>query len=971
MAIHNIGFKLAANFDKIAVGNNGLNGEYSGKYGKYCRPKLDELLESLKLNKSYHRASGNYLYYQKKVNDIFTEIPVLDLVGGYGTNFLGHNNPELAQVLIESIHQQLPFTAQASDRSYAGLLAERLNELIPEKGKYYCNITNSGTESVEAAIKHAYLVWTDQIQRRVTQMMCSSNDFINELQSKFDQGMKLHAGTNIEQLRLDLLDYNNRQLKKFSKNAILCAFKGSFHGKTSSSVKVTYNKTFRESFENLTTFKTKFIPIDNPEQLEEEYKNNFVKFLYPSLAGKEIIVKEERFTTLFGFIFEIVLGEGGVFPVPDKTLAKISEIHKTFKIPLIIDEVQTGCGRTGSFLSYTNTPLKDSSPEYITLSKALGGGLTKIGTTLIHENVYDPEFGLIHTSTFAEDEISCRVALESINIITRNENALMKKAGLKGEYIRDKLLKLKSKYPKIIKEVRGKGLMIGLEFTNLSTYSPFFHYAGTQGFIAMLISSYILEHYNIRVLSPLSTMFKGDISDKRKSVIRIQPTAYVNQSDIDTLIEALDEAFNIIDHNNEFVLLAHLVDYDLKLIERKRPLTIENKKQNTNDVKDADIKLGFIVHITELEYLINHYLKSFNKYEFRRRALIKWWNKICRFLEPDLMYQKKLTINNKSIEINIVCLPYLPKYMIKTFAEGKDRINPSRMNELKLIEMQDKIQDAAAMSKYAGNADLPVKIIGLGAYNSIITENALQFNDLEFPVTSGNTYTTALMYQGILKAAFEKGIDIFDCTVAVVGAGGNIGRAISELFSPLAKKLILIGRTTEESRKKVEEVKELCYKFVGPHMKKSSYSGKDEPITVGTLSDTLGADIVVIATNSSDANLITPDQVKPGSIVCCASVPSNLSNQFKDYGDKYFVFDSGYAKLPDNNVIDSIGMPKDGLVYGCLAETILLALSENMHSFSKGNISSTKIIETLNLADDQGFELGKFVLGDHIKRMVT
>jgi predicted amino acid dehydrogenase len=207
--------------------------------------------------------------------------------------------------------------------------------------------------------------------------------------------------------------------------------------------------------------------------------------------------------------------------------------------------------------------------------------------------------------------------------------------------------------------------------------------------------------------------------------------------------------------------------------------------------------------------------------------------------------------------------------------------------------------------------------------------------------------------------------------VAVVGAGGNIGRAISELFSPLAKKLILIGRATEESQKKVEEVKELCYKFVGPHMQKTSYSGNDEPITVGTLNDTLYADIVVVATNSSDANLITPDQVKPGSIVCCASVPSNLSTQFKDCGNKFFVFDSGYAKLPDDNVIDSVGMPKDGLVYGCLGETILLALSENMKSFSKGNISSAKIIETLNLADDQGFELGKFVLGDHIKRMVT
>jgi predicted amino acid dehydrogenase len=285
--------------------------------------------------------------------------------------------------------------------------------------------------------------------------------------------------------------------------------------------------------------------------------------------------------------------------------------------------------------------------------------------------------------------------------------------------------------------------------------------------------------------------------------------------------------------------------------------------------------------------------------------------------------------------------------------------------------MQDKIQEAAKYAKYVGDKNLPVDIIGLGAYNSIITENALQFNDLELPVTSGNAYTTALMYQGILKAIRDKNMDIYDCKVAIIGAGGNIGRAIAELFSPLAKKLILVGRDTESGRKKVESVKNLCYKFIEPHMNRSYDKPEDEPITVGTLDDISDADIVIVTTNSSDANLITPDKVKPGSIICCASVPSNLSEQFKHCTDKYFVFDSGYAKLPGNNIIDSIGMPKDGLVYGCLGETILLALEKNKKSFTKGDINSSMIIETLNLADDHGFQIGKFVLGDHIKRMVS
>jgi predicted amino acid dehydrogenase len=273
------------------------------------------------------------------------------------------------------------------------------------------------------------------------------------------------------------------------------------------------------------------------------------------------------------------------------------------------------------------------------------------------------------------------------------------------------------------------------------------------------------------------------------------------------------------------------------------------------------------------------------------------------------MYQKKLSINDENVELNIICLPYLPKYMIRIFADAQVKIKGNRESEIRLLEMQDKIQDAAKYAKYVGDRSLPVDIIGLGAYNSIITENALQFNDLELPVTSGNAYTTALMYQGILKAIRDKNMDIYNCKVAIVGAGGNIGRAIAELFSPLAKKLILVGRDTEEGQKKVESVKNLCYKFIEPHMNRFYEKPEDEPIIVGTLNDVSNADIVVVTTNSSDANLITPDKVKPGSIICCASVPSNLSEQFKNCTDKYFVFDSGYAKLPGNKFTVALEKP--------------------------------------------------------------
>lgn len=937
---------------------------FSDKYKEYCRPKLGELLESLKLDKSYHRALGNYLYY-KSTDENSNETPVLDFVSGYGTSLLGHNHPELIQELLNSIYTELPFSTQGAIRPYTSLLAEKLNDLlsVPDNSRYFSNLTNSGTEAVEAAIKHAYLVWLDNIERRTTKIKCAVNDFFNEKRDK-----DIYSDNDeISQLEKDITKFNTRQLRNFSKKAVICALKGSFHGKTTSSVKVTYNKTFRRSFEDLTTFKTEFIDINTPSELKKIYKKNTFKLLYPVEEANKIIVKEQEFNRVFAFIMETILGEGGVIQVPDSSLSILADLHEELKIPFIIDEIQTGCGRTGSFFSYTKTPLNNIVPEYITLSKALGGSITKIGAVLINEKVYDPEFGLIHTSTFSEDDFSSKVALKVIEILTRNNNALMESIDDMGAYFLQKLEKLKAKYPNIIKEVRGKGLMLALEFTSLDHLGPFFNYAGKQGFIALLVASYILEHHNIRLMSPLSTMFKGEIKERRKSVIRIQPPAYIKEAEIEKLINALDETLNIIDKNNEFILVAHLINYDLKLLERIRPKSID-VKNNFNEHIDADVKLGFIVHITELDYLINHYLTSFNSYQYNRRALIKWWTKLSRFLEPDLMHKTYLSIQDKTVEVNIISLPYLPKYMIRTMAEGKDKKNYNRLNELKLYEIQDKIQDASDYASVVGNKDLPVQIVGLGAYNSIVTENALSFNDLARPVTTGNAYTAALMYQGIIKAMQQRNSELDKSTIAVVGAGGNIGSAIAELFCTKVHKTILVGRDNNESRKKAERVVQQCKELI---QLSSEEEQSDKQVVVGSIFNLMEADIVVVATNSSDMNLVTPHNVKPGSVVCCASVPSNLSQSFKDHTNDFFVFDSGYAKLPGNNQIDLIGMPKDGLIYGCLGETILLALDKTGQSFMKGDVTREKIEATIKLAEKYGFELGKFILGDHIKRMIS
>jgi predicted amino acid dehydrogenase len=106
--------------------------------------------------------------------------------------------------------------------------------------------------------------------------------------------------------------------------------------------------------------------------------------------------------------------------------------------------------------------------------------------------------------------------------------------------------------------------------------------------------------------------------------------------------------------------------------------------------------------------------------------------------------------------------------------------------------------------------------------------------------------------------------------------------------------------------------------------------------------------------------------VKPGALVCCSSIPSNLSTEFEENLNRNLAFDSGLAQLPEGSRFDFVGMPGGRLTYGCLAETLLLGFDGRNHSFSKGAITSDQVYEILNMAETYGFSLGDIKLNNRI-----
>ncbi|MFH2027607.1 MAG: acetylornithine transaminase [Nanoarchaeota archaeon] len=216
--------------------------------------------------------------------------------------------------------------------------------------------------------------------------------------------------------------------KKITKKKQFIAFEDSFHGRTTGSLAATWKVKYKESFTPLA-----------PDVV-------FAKF-NDIVSLKKAITKETA-----GVLLEPIQGEAGVI-VPDKGyLKEVEELCKKHNILLIVDEVQTGNGRTGEYFAFQHDNIH---PDIVTTSKGIANGVP-IGVCIAKKGI-DFEKG-DHASTFGGNSLACAAANATIDYIL--DNKLMENAEKVGNYFMEKLKRLNKP---IIKKVKGKGLMIGVE----------------------------------------------------------------------------------------------------------------------------------------------------------------------------------------------------------------------------------------------------------------------------------------------------------------------------------------------------------------------------------------------------------------------------------------------------------------------------------------------------------------------------
>ena len=254
-----------------------------------------------------------------------------------------------------------------------------------------------------------------------------------------------------------------------------------------------------------------------------------------------------------------------------------------------------------------------------------------------------------------------------------------------------------------------------------------------------------------------------------------------------------------------------------------------------------------------------------------------------------------------------------------------------------------KLVDCGKMS-----ADLGAKIMGLGAFTSVAGDAGISVaRRLEgtINVTSGNSYTVYTAVEGLLKAAHLMGLEPKNSRVAIVGASGSIGAVCAKILAPDVASLALIGRDLG----KLDALKtQLCAQNSDVHVTSDIRAALRE------------ADLV-LAVSSAGKDLIFPEDLKSGAVVCDVARPRDVSKSVVEKRDDVLVIEGGVIEVPgDVRFNFDFGFPEK-TAFACMSETMLLALEGTFESYTLGrDLSVEKVLHTGEMARKHGFQLAGF-----------
>ena len=278
---------------------------------------------------------------------------------------------------------------------------------------------------------------TDALKSQLNKIITVHSSLYSKTREEFLENLFKVAPKKLSQVHLnnsgaEAIEAGMKFARKFTGKTEMVAMNGSYHGKTLGALSITFNPKYRKAFKPLVE-KVSFSPFGDMDKLRETV-NDQTAFV----------------------ILEPIQGESGIHVAPDGFLQNVRKLCDEKGILLIYDEIQAGLGRTGKMWAHQHW---ETEPDILCLAKGIAGGVP-MGATLVKPDILDCISKGEHSSTFGGNPLSCAAGTATIQALTQDK--LVENSANMGEIFRQGLDQLKEKHS-VIREVRGKGLMIGIE----------------------------------------------------------------------------------------------------------------------------------------------------------------------------------------------------------------------------------------------------------------------------------------------------------------------------------------------------------------------------------------------------------------------------------------------------------------------------------------------------------------------------
>lgn len=293
----------------------------------------------------------------------------------------------------------------------------------------------------------------------------------------------------------------------------------SFHGKTKGVLSITDGTLYRGQFK--LTDNTFRVPFGDIDAIEAAFKSD---------------------PTIGTIVLETVQGGGGIIEAPAEFWTKLRALCDKYGVLWVADEVQCGFGRTGKFYAFEHYGVV---PDVTALAKSLGGGKAAMGAMIASRDVYMKAYGtsktaMIHAmATFGGIGEASITSIEALNVLY--DEGLIDNSAETGDYLIAKLRELHAKYPTLLKDVRGRGMMVGLEFHDFSQTLPLVLRPVVaalddklKGSLPGFIGSHLLRDHGVLVA----------FTEYNRNVIRLEPPLICTRENVDEFIAALDEVLS-------------------------------------------------------------------------------------------------------------------------------------------------------------------------------------------------------------------------------------------------------------------------------------------------------------------------------------------------------------------------------------------------------------------------------------------